>query len=103
MEQVFLNQPPALKNLIGQKDLVLPETGANIEIFFSKENASDPIITKMARELMIDCIILGGEMRKYGDRSLGSIIINISSDEFDKVKKYLNDNKVVWKDFELNK
>ena len=35
---------------------------------------------------MIDCIILGGEMRKYGDRSLGSIIINISSDEFDKVK-----------------
>lgn len=103
VEQVFLNQPPALKNLIGQKDLVLPETGANIEIFFSKENASDPIITKMARELMIDCIILGGEMRKYGDRSLGSIIINISSDEFDKVKKYLNDNKVVWKDFELNK
>ena len=49
VEDIFLEQPPALKNLIGHKDLVVPQTGINIEIFFSKENSSNPIITKMAR------------------------------------------------------
>jgi D-methionine transport system ATP-binding protein len=102
VEKIFLEQPPALKNLIGQKDLVLPETGTNIEIFFSKENASNPIITKMARALDIDCIILGGEMDSYKNSPLGSIVINIPMGEYDRVKKYLISNRVVWKHFETN-
>lgn len=102
VEKMFLEQPPALKNLVGQKDLILPKTGTNIEIFFSKDNASDPIITKMARELNVDCIILGGQMESYRNSPLGSIIINIPSGKFDMVKKYLENNKVVWKYFESN-
>lgn len=102
VEKVFLNQPPALKNLIGQKEIALPETGINIEIFYSQDNASHPIITKMARELNIDCIILGGEMESYKNSPLGSIIINIPNDEFNNVRKYLDDKNVIWKCFELD-
>lgn len=99
VEEVFLNQPPALENLIGKKELVLPKSGINVEIFFSKDNASDPIITRMARELNIDCIILGGEMESYKNSPLGSIIINIPDDKFHTVEKYFQKNKVIWKYF----
>lgn len=99
VEDIFLEQPPALKNLIGHKDLVVPQTGINIEIFFSKENSSNPIITKMARELDIDCIILGGEMASYKNTPLGSIIINVPSEKFPIIDKYLNHNNVVWKHY----
>lgn len=103
VEKIFLNQPQALKNLIGHKELILPETGQNIEIFYSQDNASQPIITKMARELNIDCIILGGEMEGYKNSPLSSIIINISIDEFDNARKYLDEKKIAWKHFQLDK
>lgn len=99
VEDIFLEQPQALKNLIGHKDLVVPQTGINIEIFFSKRNSSNPIITKMARELDIDCIILGGEMESYKNTPLGSIIINVPSEKFPIIDKYLKDNNVVWKHY----
>lgn len=101
VENIFLNQPPALRNLIGQKDIALPEIGINIEVFYSSDNASHPIITRMARELNVDCIILGGEMESYKNSPLGSIIINIPNDKFNNVRNYLNEKDVVWKYFEL--
>ena len=100
VDKVFLEQPPALKNLIGFRDVLLPDTGINIEIFFSKKNASNPIITKMARNLNINFIILGGEMGNYKNSTLGSIIINVPIEEFQKVEKYLGINDIIWKEFE---
>lgn len=103
VENIFLNQPPALRNLIGQKDIALPKTGINIEVFYSSDNALHPIITRMARELNIDCVILGGEMESYKNSPLGSIIINIPNDEFNNARNYLDGKDVVWKYFELDK
>lgn len=100
VENVFLNQPPALRNLIGQKEIALPETGINIEVFYSSNNASQPIITKMARELDMDCIILGGEMESYKNSPLGSIIINIPVEKFDSIGKYFDEKEVRWKPFQ---
>ncbi len=100
VEDIFLNQPPALRNLIGQKDIALPATGVNIEIFYSSDNASRPVITQMARELNFDCIILGGEMESYKNKLLGSIIINIPYENFNNAKSYLAENGVVWKYFQ---
>ncbi|MBP2628136.1 MAG: metN2 [Firmicutes bacterium] len=102
VEQVFLQQPQALKNLIGQEDLLLMEEGINIKILLSREISSQPVITKMARELAIDFMVLGGEMDNFRNNKLGSIIINIPSEHLNQVKKYFADNNVIWEFIERN-
>lgn len=97
VEEVFLQQPAALRNLIGYQDLLLPKTGVNIKILLSRDIASKPVITQMARELSMDFMILGGEMENYRDTALGSVNINVPNEKFAVVEKYLSKHKVVWK------
>ena len=97
VEEIFLEQPKSLQNLIGVKDLILPKSGVNIRILLSKEISDKPIITQIARELQIDFLVLGGEMENYRNSLLGSIIINISKENFSILTMYLNTHKVNWK------
>lgn len=97
VEDIFLRQPQALSNIIGNRDLILPGKGANIKILMSKEISDKPVITRMSRELGTDFLILGGEMESYRSSVLGSIIINIPDEALPRVVKYLNDNNVIWK------
>lgn len=97
VENIFLEEPPALINLVGKKDIALLDTGTNVKVFLSQSNAYNPIITRMARELNIDYLILGGQMEHYKNSSLGSIIINVPTDKFNMVQQYLQDHNVTWK------
>lgn len=97
VEEVFLQQPAALRNLIGYQELLLPKTGVNIKILLSNDIASKPVITQMARELSMDFMVLGGEMENYRESTLGSVNINIPNEKFAAVQKYLSAHKVVWK------
>lgn len=96
VEDVFLEQPKALKNLIGESSIMLPSEGINVSIFLSHDNSMKPIITQMARELEIDFTILGGGMEAYRESILGSVIINITEENYKKVEKFLNDHNVRW-------
>ncbi len=96
VNEVFLQQPQALINLIGEKDISMPIDGITIKVLLSNENSSKPIITAMAREIGIDFIVLGGEMDNYRNNVLGSIIINVDSQYFGKVKDFLYLNDVTW-------
>jgi D-methionine transport system ATP-binding protein len=97
VEEIFLSQPRALGNIIGDKDLSLPERGANLKIILSREISDNPIITRMSRELQTDFMILGGETERYRNGILGSVIINVSDAVLPRIVKYLDDNHVVWK------
>lgn len=97
VEEIFLKQPQSLRNLIGAKDVVLPQSGINLRILLSKETSDQPIITRMARELQTDFMILGGEMESYRNSVLGSLIINIADQNLPAVTQYLNAHQVVWK------
>jgi D-methionine transport system ATP-binding protein len=97
VEEIFLRQPKALSNIIGDKDLILPEVGINLKILMSKEMSNKPLITRMCREIQIDFMILGGEMERYRSGILGSVIINVSDEALPRIVKYLDDNKVKWK------
>lgn len=87
--EIFLRQPRALSNIIGNKDIILLEGGVNLKILMSQEISNQPIITRMSRDLQTDFMILGGETEKYRDSILGSIIINVSEAAFPKIVKYL--------------
>ena len=52
----------------------------------------------MARNLNIDFSIICGKLEKYREDILGSLIINVSSEHKDKIKKYLDEKEVRWED-----
>lgn len=92
-DELFLSSSNALKTLV-QEDEILPNTGVNIKLFFPKNNASDSVITKMARELDIDFNIVWGKLEKFKGDVLGSLIINVKKDDFHKAYDFLNRNNI---------
>lgn len=96
-EELFLQNSKNLQKLVGEEDVVLPQ-GTNIRILFPKEISNDSIITSMARNLNIDFSIICGKLEKYREDILGSLIINVSDEHKDKVKKYLDEKEVRWEE-----
>ena len=96
-EELFLQNSKNLQKLVGEEDVVLPK-GTNIRIIFPKEISNDSIITSMARNLDIDFSIICGKLEKYREDILGSLIINVSSEHKEKVKKYLDEKEVRWEE-----
>lgn len=94
-EELFLQNSKNLQKLVGEDDIVLPK-GTNIRIIFPKEISNDSIITSMARDLDINFSIICGKLEKYREDILGSLIINVSNDHREKIKKYLDEKKVRW-------
>lgn len=95
VEELFLKHTRALKNLLGEEE-VLPNEGINIKLFFPKDNSDQSIITSMARELDIDFSIVWGKLEKFRDDVLGSLVINIAIEQEKRVIQYLNSQKVGW-------
>lgn len=102
VEDIFLKQPKALKNLIGESDITLPKEGTNLRILLAQNTTTMPIITRMARQLDIDFSILGGDMESYRDKILGSVIINVSNEHYKSVEDYLKLNNVSWELIDKN-
>ena len=96
-EELFLQNSKNLQKLVGEEDIVLPK-GANIRIIFPKEISNDSIITSMARNLDIDFSIICGKLEKYREDIEGSLIINVSSEHKEKIKKYLDEKEVRWEE-----
>ncbi len=97
VEDIFREKPKALQNLIGNRDIVLPKEGANLEIYFTDDKGDIPIVSKISRELEINCLIVSADMEMYGEKQFGSLIINIEDKNFEKVSKFLNENNFLWK------
>lgn len=96
-EELFLQNSKNLQKLVGEDDIVLPK-GTNIRIIFPKEISNDSIITSMARDLEINFSIICGKLEKYREDILGSLIINVSNDHRENIKKYLDEKKVRWEE-----
>ena len=96
-EELFLQNSKNLQKLVGEEDIVLPK-GTNIRRIFPKEISNDSIITSMARNLDIDFSIICGKLEKYREDILGSLIINVSSEHKEKIKKYLDEKEVRWEE-----
>ena len=96
-EELFLQNSKNLQKLVGEEDIVLPK-GTNIRIIFPKEISNDTIITSMARDLDINFSIICGKLEKYRDDILGSLIINVSNNHRENIKKYLDEKNVRWEE-----
>lgn len=88
VEELFLKPSEELQRLLGEEEL-LPKTGVNIRILFSKDISENSIITSMARDLDIDFSIVWGKLEKFRDNVLGSLVINVQEEHRDKIVQYL--------------
>lgn len=94
-DELFVRPTKEMKTLIGEEEL-LPSTGYNIKIFFTKEISQSCIITSIARELNIDFSIVWGRLEKFRDNVMGSLIINTSEENKGKILNYLDEKSIEW-------
>ena len=84
-----------MRDFLGENE-ILPKDGINIRIYFPKEVAQNPIITKMARDLEANFNIVWGSLESFGGIVLGVLVINISQEFKEKVCSYLSNSGVRW-------
>jgi D-methionine transport system ATP-binding protein len=94
-EDLFVRPTKEMKTLMGE-DEILPDTGHNIKIFFPKEISQNCLITSIARELDIDFSIVWGRLEKFRDDVMGSLIVNASEENKEKILNYLDEKSIGW-------
>ena len=94
-DELFIKPTREMKTLMGDEEL-LPSTGYNIKIFFPKEISQNCLITSIARELNIDFSIVWGRLEKFRGSVMGSLIINASKENKEKILKYLDEKSIEW-------
>lgn len=92
VSDVFLNQPSALVNLIGEKQLLYNDDEINMKVIYVGQESKQPILTKMARDLGIDFSINDADMAAYRDGYMGTIHISLPNKYLAEVSKYLNEH-----------
>lgn len=100
VDEMFLNQPEELKTFLGEEQIKIKDGGVNVQIMLSEDTGSSLIISQMSRDLGIDLKIVNGEMERYRDKYLGSLIINFPDEHQKEVEQYLENTDVIWRYYE---
>ena len=96
VDELFINQPDALRNFLSEDtSMQLPE-GVNLRIMLTENSDSRKILYTMAKELPAEFTVCGGNTEVYRDRQLGSIVINISENDKALVSNYLDEHHIVF-------
>lgn len=100
VDDMFLNQPDELKKFLGEEQIQIKDGGVNVQIMLSEDTSSNIALSRMSRVLGIDFKIVNGEMERYRDRYLGSLIINFSNEYRQAVEDYLKNTDIIWRYYE---
>ena len=94
-EELFVRPTKEVKAFLQEESGHLPDTGVNIQLFFTDESSDEPVITMMARELGVDFSICWGKLEDFRSSVYGSLVININEKDKDRVLAYLDSKKVI--------
>lgn len=95
VESLFLSPNARLRHFMGERDN-FEFKGVPLRIYFPKEISQEPIITQMARELHCDFAIIGGKLEEFGERVMGTLVIDVAHELLPRVQDYLSKRKAVW-------
>ena len=101
-EQLFVMPNDDVKEFLGGMPDVLPKSGENIQIFYDCNNAAEPIITRISRELDIDMSIAWGKIENFRSTALGALVINVDASKADSVCRKLDSYGVKWERIKEN-
>lgn len=94
-EELFVKPEKDVKKFLQQDSELLPQTGVNIQLFFT-DKSSDPVITMMARELDINFSICWAKLEDFRHNVYGSLVINVNEKDKEIVEDYLDRQGVAW-------
>lgn len=98
VEDVFLDKPKALEELLGESQYeIVPKEGVNIEIIERKNIQKGSLLASLAIDTGVKYSLVWGVSDKYRDKILGSFIINVKEIDKLKVVNYLNEKHVEWR------
>ncbi len=90
VEEIFLDSPNALEELIGESSLdLISNIGVNIEIVNKDYTKKNDILSKLAIHTGVEYSIIWGQFDKYRGNPLSSIVINVNNDKVEDVIRYL--------------
>ncbi|ASM40227.1 methionine ABC transporter ATP-binding protein [Campylobacter sp. RM12327] len=95
VHELFLKPDENMREFLGE-EMILPDSGINIALYFPKEVAFECVITSMARELDINFNIVWGKIEQLSDLVLGHLVINVESEHKEKVVNFIKKTGVLW-------
>lgn len=95
VSDIFIEKPKALKNLIGQQELIVPNEGVTLRILVNHGENNVATIQQLCKS-DIDFKLLGGDVAIYRENSIGSIYVNIESFHEALFTQHLTEQGILW-------
>lgn len=94
-QDIFLENPEPLQNLIGKKTILFQENNIVLKLsFLSKEDTI--ILSLMSQELKVEYSILSANIDDYNDKIIGNIFISFKLENEKLIKNYLSEKNIVF-------
>jgi D-methionine transport system ATP-binding protein len=95
VEDILFDSPQAFIDFVGGDEATtLPDTGANIRIFYGKGSEPSEIFSSLTSDLGIKYKLVFGKIHLFRDQVMGSIYINIESKHTEPLLAYLADKAI---------
>ncbi len=98
VEDIFIDRPPVLYDLLGKSaQRRQSESGVEIEIIRRKDNQNSRGLSELTKETGVVFSLVWGGLDDYGDKLLGSFIINIDEKDKAEVIRFLDAKGIEWR------
>jgi D-methionine transport system ATP-binding protein len=97
VEDIFLDKPKILYEVLGKEQEYLLDNGINIEILRREKSSNNSILSEMAIATQTVFSIVLGSLDHYKDDIKGSIVINVQAEDREKIINYLNMQNIEWR------
>lgn len=95
-EELFVAPNKDVQEFVGDSVEFLPKDGINVRLFFNDETASDSAITHLAHDLGINFGICQGKLENFRGTIMGSLVINVTEADKERVTAWLTDRGILW-------
>lgn len=95
VEDLFIKQPKELKRFLGEEENAQYVDGVEFQIMLS-DDSSKKVLYHLAKELDVEYEVCGGRTELYREKQLGLLSIGVKTKDVQKVKKYLEDRKIIY-------
>ena len=95
-EELFVAPNKDVQEFVGDSVEFLPKDGVNVRLFFNNETASDSAITHLAHDLGINFGICQGKLENFRGTIMGSLVINVTEADKERVTAWLTDRGILW-------
>ncbi|SHI14362.1 D-methionine transport system ATP-binding protein [Desulfofustis glycolicus DSM 9705] len=94
VESVFLQEPEALLELVGQRPMDIHHGKALVRVSVKNENIADTFLYEMAREIAVPFTILSAGIERTNRKRFGNIFLAVPENDLQKVLIFFNDRKM---------